>query len=154
VILVRPAAQGDAAGMSAVLIASIRDLCIKDHQNIEKVVAGWTANKTPEGVLAMLAGAGAQGFVAEVDGAIAAVGLVSGDGSIGLNYVSPAFRFQGVSRALLAHMEDAIKASGRDVATLTSTATAHRFYQEAGWIDAGPPQQGFTLIGYPMRKAL
>jgi GNAT superfamily N-acetyltransferase len=153
-IRVRPAASDDAAAMSAVLIASIRELCVEDHHNIEKVVAGWTANKTPEGVVAMLADAGAQGFVAEVDGAVAAVGMVLGDGSIGLNYVSPAFRFQGVSRALLAHMEGAIKASGRDVAMLMSTATAHRFYQEAGWIDAGPPQQGFTLIGYPMRKAL
>jgi GNAT superfamily N-acetyltransferase len=154
VIIVRAARPADAPAMSGVLIASITELCVADHQNVPKVVAGWTANKTPEGVLALMNNMRHQAFVAELDGEIAAVGLISADGTIGLNYVAPQFRFQGVSRKLLAHMEDALCRTGTEVASLLSTQTALVFYQEAGWVDAGPPQRGFTLVGYPMRKVL
>jgi GNAT superfamily N-acetyltransferase len=154
VITIRAARPSDAPAMSAVLIASITELCAADHQNVAKVVAGWTANKTPEGVLAMMNNMRHQVFVAEVDGVIAAVGLITADGSIGLNYVSPLYRFKGVSRMLLDHMERALAHTGTEVASLVSTQTALLFYQEAGWVDAGPPQKGFTVTGYPMRKVL
>ena len=39
--------------------------------------------------------------------------------------------------------------------TLTSTETAHRFYQSAGYVDDGVPTSKFgTASGYPMSKQI
>ena len=44
---------------------------------------------------------------------------------------------------------------GRAVGTLTSTETAHRFYQSAGYRDDGMPTGKFgTSSGYPMSKKI
>jgi GNAT superfamily N-acetyltransferase len=154
VIAVRQAAPADVEAMSAVLTASIRDLCAPDHGNRPEILNGWLANKTPAGVTKMLANPDATLFVAEYDGTIAAVGAVAADGAIGLNYVDPAFRFRGVSKALLAHMEAVLAERGFAEGRLTSTRTAHRFYRDAGWLDDGSPEHTFELESYPMRKPL
>ncbi len=88
-------------------------------------------------------------------GAILAVGSVTDTGEITLNYVAPAARFRGVSRALLGALEARAAARGNVRCTLTSTETAHRFYLEGGYIDNGPPVGNFgTSTGYPMFKRL
>ncbi len=153
-IAIRPAGPADAPAMSAVLTASIRDLCTADHRNDPEILAGWLRNKTPEMVLKMLERPGAQFLVAEHDGEIAAVGCLNGPAEIGLNYVAPAHRFQGVSKALLAALEDRNRASGADRARLTSTGTAHRFYLANGWEDAGPAEADRGMLCYPMEKCL
>jgi GNAT superfamily N-acetyltransferase len=154
VITVRPATEADVAAMSAVLTASITELCTADHRGDPATVRRWTANKTPEGVRAMLANQSARMFVAERDGAVVAVGSILAGAEIGLNYVLPAQRFSGISRALLEHMEAAMRAAGASEAHLTSTVTAHRFYRDAGWEDDGPPQDHGGLTCQPMRKRL
>ena len=153
-ITVRPAVVADILAMSAVLTASITELCTADHHGDPAIVARWTANKTPEGVRAMLANKSARMFVAERDGVVAAVGSIMDGAEIGLNYVHPVQRFSGVSRALLGHMEAEIRAAGTGEARLTSTVTAHRFYRDAGWKDDGPPQDHGGLTCQPMRKPL
>lgn len=153
-IAIRPAAPADAAAMSAVLTASIRELCAADHRNDPEILAGWLRNKTPEMVLKMLERPGAQFLVAERDGEIAAVGCLTGIDEIGLNYVAPAHRFHGISKALLAALEERIRQSGAVVATLTSTGTAHRFYLANSWEDAGPAEADRGMLCYPMEKRL
>ncbi|WP_244513653.1 GNAT family N-acetyltransferase [Devosia insulae] len=153
-IVIRPAAPADAAAMSAVLTASIRDLCTADHRADPEILAGWLRNKTPEMVLKMLERPGAQFLVAERDGEIAAVGCLTGPDEIGLNYVAPAHRFAGVSKAMLAALEDRIRQAGADIARLTSTGTAHRFYLANGWQDAGPAEADRGMLCYPMEKRL
>jgi len=153
-ITVRPAMPADAVAMSAVLTASIRELCSADHRNDPEILAGWLRNKTPDMVLRMLERPGAQVLVAERDGEIAAVGCLNGPDEIGLNYVSPAHRFHGVSKALLAALEDRIRASGAIPGKLTSTGTAHRFYLANGWQDAGPAETDRGMLCYPMQKRL
>jgi GNAT superfamily N-acetyltransferase len=154
VIVVRPAAEADVPAMSDVLTASIRDLCRADHHDDPEMVARWTANKTIEGVRAMLANPNARMFVAEHEGEIAAVGSILGADEIGLNYVHPAHRFRGVSKALLEAMESDLRGRGVAEAKLTATTTAHRFYSDAGWLDAGGLQDHVGLVCYPMRKRL
>jgi GNAT superfamily N-acetyltransferase len=153
-ITIRPAVPADAAAMSAVLTASIRELCSADHRNDPEILAGWLHNKTPDMVQRMLDRPGAQFLVAERDGEVAAVGCLNGADEIGLNYVSPAYRFQGVSKALLAALEDRIRASGATLGKLTSTGTAHRFYLANGWQDAGPAEADRSMLCYPMQKRL
>ena len=153
-ITIRRAAEADIGAMSEVLIASITELCGLDHNNDPAAIAAWTANKTPDGVRRMLANPDATLLVAEHDGVIAAVGCVQGGNEIGLNYVHPAHRFQGVSRALLEAMEQAIRDAGFTEATLKATQTAHDFYRANGWQDAGDFYTGRWIDAWPMRKGL
>lgn len=140
--------------MSGVLIASITELCVADHGNDPAKLAAWTRNKSPEGVQAMLASPRGRLSVAELDGAVVAVGAISDGGEITLNYVAPQARLRGVSKAMLVALEDGLKALGFAEGRLEATATARRFYEAAGWIADGPQARGRVVNGYPMRKAL
>jgi len=153
VIAVRRATEADVPAMSRVLTASIRELCAADHKDDPERVARWIANKTEAGVAKMLANPAQTLLVAEVDGVVAAVGAFGG-GEITLNYVDPAHRFAGVSRALLAAMETELRGGGLTAARLVSTGTAQRFYRRAGWSDAGAPEDHQGMLCYPMTKAL
>lgn len=153
-IAVRAATLDDIPAMSRVLIRSITELCVADHRGDPAIVAGWTANKSEAGVRQMLANEAATLYVAERDGVVAAVGSILEPDIIGLNYVDPAYRFAGVSTALLRAMEDELRRRGFAEGRLESTETAHRFYRDAGWVDAGPDQQTRGMGGYLMRKRL
>lgn len=150
-IVVRRATLADVPAMSRLLIASITQLCTADHKGDPQAIANWTRNKTIDGVTAMLEAPENRMFVAERDGVIAAVGCVVGDDEIGLNYVDPAHRFMGVSRALLAAMEAAMREGGATEGRLKSTSTAHRFYLDAGWTDVGPLYTGRFIDAWLMR---
>jgi len=154
VILVRRATPADVPAMSAVLVASITDLCVADHRDDPAILGRWLDNKSPEMVARMLAAPGAAFFVAELGGEIAAVGCVNEPDEIGLNYVSPSHRLVGVSKALLAAMEEYLIGRGVTTASLSSTSTAHRFYLANGWLDAGGCRQEFGMICQPMEKRL
>lgn len=141
--------------MSRVLIASITELCAADHGNRAERLASWTANKTPDGVKAMFAQPGLSLLVGELDGQLAAVGaIIPAKGEIALNYVDPAARFRGVSKALLSAMEAELLRQGVVEARLTSTITARAFYHAAGWIDDDARVACQGGEGYRMRKRL
>lgn len=152
-ISVRPARAADVAVMSRVLIASITELCEADHGGDPGRIATWTANKTPEGVRAMLAHPELQMLVAERNGVVAAVGAVRGS-EIARNYVAPEHRFAGVSKALLAALEAALRESGVRRAELTSTRTARSFYRAAGWSDEAAMVPCQVGEGIRMHKVL
>ena len=153
-IAVRPAVEADIPEMSAVMTASVTELCGADHHNDPQNIAQWVSNRTPAGVAKMLANPSQGFFVAERDREIAAVGAVNRDGVVISNYVSPAHRFSGVSRALLMHLEQVLRDWGHEEGKLVSTITAHRFYLDAGWSDDGAPDTTGFAISYPMRKRL
>lgn len=150
-IVVRPAGLADAPAMSAVLIASITELCADDHHNNPEALASWLANKTPEGIATWFADPASRLFVAERDGKVAAVGGLGAGRMITLNYVAPAHRFAGVSKAMLAALEAQL---GPGEAALDSSRTALPFYRALGWIEAGPAKPYRFVAGYPMRKML
>lgn len=152
-ISVRRATEADAPEMSRVLIASITELCSADHHDDPAAIAAWTANKSVEGVLAMLAAPDSEIYVADRQGTIVAVGAIHAD-MIELNYVDPQHRRRGVSRAVMLRLEGVLRDRGVAVARLKSTETAHDFYKALGWSDAGPAARGRFIAAYPMRKAL
>jgi GNAT superfamily N-acetyltransferase len=151
VIEIRAAQRADAAAMSAVLISSITDLCAADHGNDPEALASWLANKSVEGVGRWFDNPANRLFVACVDGTIAAVGGINDTRSIILNYVAPAYRFMGVSKAMLHALETAL---GPGEARLDATKTARPFYVAAGWEESGPARSYRYVPGYPMRKQL
>src|SRR5271154_3669489 len=103
--IIRDATPADAVKACDVLRASITELCIADHNRDPDILGRWLANKTPENVAGWADGAGRSLLIAVEDDAILAVGGVTDDGEITLNYVAPEARFRGVSAALLKAIE-------------------------------------------------
>ena len=152
---IRDATDADAPQGCEVMQRSIRELCIADHQGKPDILARWLGNKHPDAFKGWIAQPGNSLMVAVEAGAILAVGAVTDAGEITLNYVSPDARFRGVSRTLLAALERRAVERGNTLCTLTSTATARRFYLANGYAEAGPPRHNFgTTSGFPMRKEL
>lgn len=140
--------------MSVVLTNSITELCAADHGGDPAAIAAWTRNKSGDGVAVILANPGLQIYVAERAGLIVAVGAVTTDGSISLNYVAPEARFSGISSAMLVRLEAALLALGHSEGRLEATLTARGFYESRGWLADGPQADGRVVNGYPMRKQL
>jgi GNAT superfamily N-acetyltransferase len=154
-VRIRDAAPEDAVAACRVLRESISRLCIADHGSDPAILNAWLANKTPETVAAWAMQPGNSLLLAVEGDVILAVGSVTDAGEITLNYVAPDARFRGVRRALLSALEARAVERGNCRCRLTSTETAHRFYQSAGYVDDGAPQRKFgTGSGYPMSKEI
>jgi len=152
---IRDATPEDASVACTVLKRSIAELCEADHRNDPSILARWLGNKTHDNFCAWVEQPDNSVLVAVEDKDILAVGSVTDAGTIGLNYVSPDARFQGVSRALLRALEVRAAERGNRQCNLTSTETARRFYLSSGYVENGPPVGGFgTSSGYPMTTAL
>jgi GNAT superfamily N-acetyltransferase len=152
---IREASPEDAAAACIVLKRSIVELCEDDHRNDPSILARWLGNKTHENFCAWVKQPDNSVLVVVENNEIVAVGSVTDAGTIGLNYVSPDARFQGVSRALLRALEARAAARGNRRCDLTSTETARRFYLSNGYVETGLPVGGFgTSSGYPMTKIL
>jgi len=154
-VTIRDAAPDDAVAACRVMRESISCLCVADHRNDPAILNPWLANKTPETVAAWAVQKGNSLLLAVEGDAVLAVGSVTDAGEITLNYVAPDARFRGVSRVLLKALEARAVQRGNKRCTLTSTETAHRFYQSAGYLDEGAPTGKFgTGSGYPMSKQI
>ena len=153
-ITVRPAVPQDAESACAVLVASINDLCAADHKNDPKVIAAWTANKTPSTVQGWIENDRSTLIVAEHEGQIIGVAGYTMSGEVTLNYVAPRFQYQGVSDRILTAVEQEMRSAGLAQAYLVSTATAERFYRARGWRAEGPVDYAFGMPGQPMVKDL
>ena len=152
---IRDAIPDDATEACAVLRRSIIELCIADHHNDPAILERWLANKTPEIVASWIAAPGSSVLVAVEGGAILGVSGVTNEGEITLNYVSPAARFRGVSRALLGALEARAIKRGNSRCGLISTETARHFYRAAGYVEDGPPQHKFgSTSSIPMSRRL
>jgi GNAT superfamily N-acetyltransferase len=135
---IRPARPKEAEAVCDVLRRSITELCLADHGGDAAALEDWLANKTPENVRTWIGRPRQRLLVAVLDGRIAGCACATESGAVVLNYVLPDFRFRGVSKALLAALEDYLAEAGNTASVLNSTATAVRFYREAGYVEAGP----------------
>ena len=153
-IEVRDAVHDDAEAMCVVLRRSIKELCASNHKDDPETLDAWLSNKTPENVRSWIDSPDQRVLVAVDGDEICGVGAAAANGEILLNYVSPDARFRGVSKALLAQLEEHLRVSGLTAASLTSTQTAHRFYLGAGYEDDGPPNTWRGGEVYQMRKVL
>lgn len=152
----RRATVFDVFEVSRVLIRSIQELCRADHLDDPARLQAWTENKTPADVQHWIS-EGAEIWVIERQGAIAAVGalgaVVSQVGEVTLNYVSPDFRGQGISSAMLQHLEERLVQRGALRGRLEATETAWAFYLARGWKPAAA-QCGDRIECRAMAKSL
>jgi GNAT superfamily N-acetyltransferase len=151
---IRDAVPDDASAACEVMRRSITELCAPDHGNDPVILERWLSNKTPE-IFRSWIRPGNSVLVAVDDDRVLAVGCITDDGVITLNYVLPGARFRGVSTTLLAELEKRAVERGNAMCRLESTETAHRFYRDRGYSETGPAARKFgTISGYPMSKPL
>src|ERR1051325_8047689 len=112
---IRRAIPDDADAACIVLLRSIADLCHADHRGDAESLRRWLANKTSENVRRWIGNVHV--FVAADGGAILGVAALSPAGEILLNYVSPDARLRGVSKALVARLEEEASALGLETLT-------------------------------------
>jgi GNAT superfamily N-acetyltransferase len=151
---IRDAVPQDAFAACEVMRRSITELCVPDHRNNHAILGRWLSNKRPE-IFRSWIRPGNSVLVAVDNNRVLAVGCITDDGEITLNYVSPDARFRGVSTTLLAELEMRAIERGNTMCRLESTETAHRFYRARGYSETGPAGHKFgTRSGYPMSKTL
>jgi len=151
---IRNATSADGPAACDVMRRSITELCVADHRNDPAILGRWLSNKTPE-IFRSWIRPGNSLLVAVEDGDILAVGCVTDNGEITLNYVSLDARFRGVSTALLGALEKRAIELGNGECQLESTETARRFYLDRGYVEQGPADGKFgTASGYPMSKVI
>jgi GNAT superfamily N-acetyltransferase len=152
---VRLARAEDVPELVAVVRRSITELCVAEYRGDPAVLARWLANKTAQNFARWVADERHVVFVADDGGRVAGVGMLSRDGEVQLDYVSPDFRFRGVSKALLAEMEAEGQALGLAEMWLAATQLATPMYESRGWVVTGEVESQFgTLPGRMMRKWL
>ena len=132
-IQIRQATEADAAEAVRTLRRSIAELCIADHQNDPTEVEGWLGNKTVEAWRKWIVRDDAVVLVAERDRKVIGVGMATLSGDILLNYVHPEARFGGVSKAILAGLEEVLRSRDVQCCRLESTITARSFYESCGF---------------------
>jgi GNAT superfamily N-acetyltransferase len=151
----RRAAISDATAACEVVRRSIVELCHDDHKGDEASLVEWLANKTPANFEQWIGSKQHISVVAERNNELLGFALLNLRGTIDLLYVSPNARFSGISKALLAALEQAAIAAAIRELKLESSATALRFYTRCGYTSAGPPGKGFGITSaYPMSRQL
>lgn len=133
IITVREGRPADADAAINTLRRSIAQLCLPDHGHDPEALESWLANKTKVSWHDWLSRTDRSVFVAEKDGLILGVGMISAAGEVMLNYVDPDARFAGISKKLLTHMERAASERGLELCFLESTKTALNFYLTCGY---------------------
>ena len=154
-IAIRRAVPADTVAAGELVRNSITELCAADHNDDEATISAWLANKTHDNFARWISSPRHIALVAEKAGVIAGFALLNLDGTIALLYVTPQFRFSGVSKALLASLEEHAVRLGITRLTLESSATALFFYERCGYSRAGDTVQGFGVTrAYPLSKSL
>lgn len=137
IIKIRNARADDAAAVCNVLRRSIAECCAADHRSQAEILDNWLGNKTPDMIASWIALPSNHTVVAECDGAIAGVALLTQAGKLSLCYVLPEQLHQGIGKAMLTAVEAQARNWGISVLRLHSTATARDFFARSGYVSAG-----------------
>lgn len=144
-IAIRKAAPSDAPAATALLRRSIQESCAPDHGHRPEILDNWIANKTPQNVVTWFSSPSNYAVVAEVDGQLAGLALLTQAGKVALCYVLPEALRSGVGRALLAGIEEQARAWNINKLFLHSPASSSAFFERHGYTNAGKEKACFGL---------
>ncbi|MCO4823878.1 MAG: GNAT family N-acetyltransferase [Amylibacter sp.] len=130
---IRRATEADAEVAINTLRRSISELCFADHDGDVQEIKAWLRNKTVAAWNDWIAREDVLVLVADRNQTVVGVGMVSLQGKIMLNYVHPDARFSGVSKAMVAAMEEELRSRKVPCCQLESTTTAREFYVNCGF---------------------
>ncbi len=151
---IRKAVPDDAAAACNLLRRSIEQGCAPDHRGRAGILDTWLANKNPENVAAWFASATNHAIVAERDGELLGMALLTQAGKLALCYVDPEALRVGVGRALLAAVEAQARAWNIGKLHLHSPESTATFFERHGYANAGLEKSCFGLECSLMWKQL
>lgn len=144
-IEIRRALADDASAACALLRRSIEEGCRDEHRDQPAVLDAWLGNKTPATVLAWFSSPINYALVAESEGRLVGMALLTQAGKVALCYVLPEALRCGVGRALLSALEEQARAWNIGKLSLHSPAGASTFFERHGFINAGKDKACFGL---------
>jgi N-acetylglutamate synthase-like GNAT family acetyltransferase len=144
-IEIRQALPPDAPAACALLRRSIAEGCAADHLGKPDILDAWLGNKTPENVATWFATPSNYALLAERDGALQGLALLTQAGKVALCYVEPDALRAGVGRALLAAVEQQARAWCIGKLYLHSPASSSTFFERHGYTNAGKEKVCFGL---------
>jgi GNAT superfamily N-acetyltransferase len=142
---IRKAVPGDASAACALLRRSIEIGCRADHQDRPAVLESWLGNKTAANVATWFSIPSNHALVAERDGELLGLCLLTQAGKLALCYVAPEALRSGVGRALLAAAEEQARAWSIKKLHLHSPPGASAFFERQGYVNAGRDKACFGL---------
>ncbi|MGI4846049.1 MAG: GNAT family N-acetyltransferase [Janthinobacterium lividum] len=142
---IRKAVPGDAAPACALLRRSIEIGCKADHQDQPAVLEAWLGNKTAANVATWFANPSNHALVAERDGELVGLCLLTQAGKLALCYVAPEALRSGIGRALIAAAEEQARAWSIKKLHLHSPASASAFFERQGYVNAGKDKSCWGL---------
>jgi GNAT superfamily N-acetyltransferase len=144
-IELRTAVPDDATAACNLLRRSIEEGCRADHQHQPELLDAWLGNKTPATVVSWFSSPTNHAVVAESDGELVGLILLTQAGKVALCYVLPDAVRCGVGRALLSAAEDQARAWNISKLHLHSPGGAAMFFERHGYINAGKEKSCFGL---------
>lgn len=153
-IEIRTAVPGDALAACSLLRRSIAECCEPDHRCQPGVLDSWLGNKTPENVATWFSSPSNYALVAERDGQLAGLALLTQAGKLALCYVLPEALRLGVGRALLAGIEEQARAWNIGKLHLHSPPSASTFFERHGYTNAGKDKACYGLECHMLWKQL
>ena len=151
---IRKAALADAVSACTLLRRSIELGCAADHRDRPGLLDTWLGNKTPEQVGAWFASPTNYAIVAEQDGKLLGLALLTQAGKVPLCYVDPDTLRAGVGRALLAALEAQARTWNIRKLHLHSPHSAAPFFEYLGYTNAGLEKSCFGMESNLLWKAL
>ena len=134
-----------------ILIRSITEICILDHNNDPTILNEWLANKTPENIKKWISDPNNYSNLAlGRAGDTLGFSMISMKGEILLNYILPEYLFKGIGKMMLDEMETHLRKIGVNRIVVMSTITAAGFYKRNGYIESSEceNEMGLLLIKY------
>ncbi|KQQ97013.1 GNAT family N-acetyltransferase [Massilia sp. Leaf139] len=151
---IRKAAPADAVSACNLLRRSIEEVCAPDHRGRPEILDSWLSNKTPDTVAAWFASPTNYAIVAERDGKLLGLALLTQAGKLALCYVEPGALRVGVGRALITAVEEQARAWNIRKLHLHSPESSAQFYERHGYANAGLEKSCFGLECSLMWKQL
>jgi GNAT superfamily N-acetyltransferase len=142
---IRKAVPGDAPAACSLLRRSIEIGCRLDHRDQPSVLEAWLGNKTTATVATWFSTPTNYALVAESDGQLAGLCLLTQAGKIALCYVLPEAMRTGVGGALLGAAEEQARAWNITRLHLHSPAGSSSFFERHGYANAGKDKACFGL---------
>jgi len=142
---IRQARPDDATAACRLLRQSIEQGCVADHGQRQDVLQAWLGNKTIQNVSTWFSSPSNYAVVAERDGALVGMALLTPAGKLALCYVQPDLLREGIGRALLAAVESQARAWSISKLHMHSPASASAFFERQGYVNAGKDKACFGL---------
>lgn len=144
-IEIRQALPSDAQAACQLLRRSIAEGCVPDHGDKPGILDAWLGNKTAQNVAMWFSTPSNYAVIAERDGGLVGLALLTAAGKVALCYVLPDAVRSGVGRAMLEGLERQARAWDIGRLHLQSPPSSSAFFERHGYTNAGKDRACFGL---------